>query len=107
MVKLRELESNGVIKKCDKWYSLARKLDVSAYELSLYVSFQAKRMTDKLSKLPFVKTVVLFGGVAQKRANEFSDLDMTIVVDKPLEKAKTEIIPKILELGIVCISHND
>ncbi len=96
--KLRELESKGVIKKDGKWYSLAHKLDVSTYELSLYMRFQAKRMSDKLSKLPIVKTIVLFGSVTQKRANELSDLDMIIVVDKPLEKAKAKIMPKILEL---------
>jgi len=97
-VKLRELESRGVIKKSGRWYGLAKKLNFSAYELSLYMNFQAKRMTDTLAKLPFVKAIFLFGGVAQKRANEFSDLDMIIVVDGPIEKVRKKVMSKISEL---------
>jgi predicted nucleotidyltransferase len=46
----------------------------------------------------FVKAIFLFGGVAQKRANEFSDLDMIIVVDEPIEKVKKKVMSKISEL---------
>jgi predicted nucleotidyltransferase len=97
-VKLRELGSEGVIKKGGRWYGLAKKPDFSPYELSFYMNFQAKRMANKLAKLPFVKAIVLFGGVAQKRANELSDLDMIIVVDGPVEKARKKIMSKISEL---------
>ncbi|MGQ9641777.1 MAG: nucleotidyltransferase domain-containing protein [Candidatus Bathycorpusculaceae bacterium] len=96
--KLGELESKGVIKKSGKWYSLAHTLDVTAYELSLFMGFQAKRMADELAKLPFVETIVLFGGVVQKRANALSDLDLIIVVDEPFEEAKKKVLLKISEL---------
>jgi hypothetical protein len=36
-VKLRELEGKRVIKKDGRWYGLAKKLDFSAYELTLYM----------------------------------------------------------------------
>jgi predicted nucleotidyltransferase len=97
-VKLEELESEGVVKKSGRWYGLAGRLDVPAYELSLYMSFQAKRMADELAKLPFVKMIVLFGGVAQKKANELSDLDIIIVASEPIEKVKMEITPEISKL---------
>lgn len=97
-VKLRELESAGIIKKSGRWYGLAKKLNFSAYELSLYMNFQAKRMAREIAKLPFVKAIFLFGGVAQKRANELSDLDMIIVVDGPVEKVKKKVMSKISEL---------
>jgi predicted nucleotidyltransferase len=97
-VKLEELESKGVIEKNGRWYGLSGRLDVSAYELSLYMSFQARRMADELAKLPFVKMVVLFGGVAQKRADALSDLDMIIVVSEPVEKVKVDFMPLISKL---------
>lgn len=97
-VKLRELESAGIVKKSGRWYWLAKKLNFSAYELSLYMNFQAKRMADELAKLPFVRAIFLFGGVAQKRADELSDLDMIIVVDGPIEKVKRKVVSKISEL---------
>lgn len=96
--KLRELESKGVIRKSNKLYSLAYKLDFPAYELSLFMGFQAKRMAYELAKLPFVKAIVLFGGVAQKRANELSDLDMIIVVDESIEETIKKVLSKISEL---------
>lgn len=99
-VKLKELESKGVIEKNGRWYSLSGRLGVSAYELSLYMSFQARRMADKLAKLAFVRIIVLFGGVAQKKANELSDLDMIIVVSEPIEKVKMEVTSEILKLEL-------
>lgn len=97
-VKLEELESMGVVKKSGRWYGLVCRLDVSVYELSLYRIFQAKRMAGELAKLPFVQMIVLFGGVAQKKADELSDLDMIIVVGKPFERAKMEILLEISKL---------
>ena len=97
-IKLEELESGGVVDRSGRWYGLCGKLDVSAYELSLYMSFQARRMADELAKLPFVRMVVLFGGVAQKKANEFSDLDMIIVVGESVDRAKTEVMSEISKL---------
>lgn len=96
--KLKDLESRGVVEKDDRWYGLTGELEVSAYELSLYMNFQAKRMADELAKLHSVKAIILFGGVAQKNAHEYSDLDMIIIVSEPLEKVKGEIMSKISEL---------
>ena len=97
-IKLKELIGEGVVEKRGKWYGLGEDLDVSAYELSLYMSFQAKRMAGELVKLSFVGAIILFGGVAQKKAHEYSDLDMIIVVSEPVDKVKMEVISKISEL---------
>lgn len=97
-IKLKKLESEGVIRKDGKWYCLKGELTVSPYELSLYMSFQAKRMAAELAKFPFIKAIILFGGAAQKKASEYSDLDMIIVVSEPVSRVKEEIITKISEL---------
>jgi predicted nucleotidyltransferase len=97
-IKLRELEGIGVIEKKGKWYGLSGKLAISAYELSLYMSFQAKRMATDLAQLHFVKAIVLFGSVAQHHAHEHSDLDMIIVVSEPVDKVKKEVTSEISKL---------
>jgi len=97
-IKLEELEGGGVVEKSGKWYGLSGELGVSAHELSLYMSFQAKRMADELAKLHFVKVIILFGGVAQKNAHEYSDLDMIIVVSEPVDKVKKEVVSEISKL---------
>jgi len=97
-IKLEELEGGGVVEKRGKWYGLSGQLDVSAYELSLYMIFQAKRMAAELAKLPFVRAIILFGGVAQKNAHEYSDLDMIIVVSESVDKVKKEVISEISKL---------
>lgn len=97
-IKLEELIDKGIVKKDGRWYSSVR-LEVSSYELSLFMLFQARRIAGELAKLSYVKMIILFGGVAQKRVDEFSDLDMIIVVDNGLsERAKMEIRPKISRL---------
>jgi len=93
--KIRELIGKGVVKKEGKWYNLSGGLDVSAYELSLYLRLQASRMAVELGKLSSVRAVVLFGGVAQRSAHEYSDLDMIIVVNGSLEKVKREVLSEI------------
>ena len=97
-IKLKELEGRGVVERCGKWYGLSGELVVSAYELSLYMNFQAKRMASELAESRFVRAIILFGGVAQKNAHEYSDLDMIIVVSEPVEKVREEIVSKISEL---------
>ncbi len=97
-IKLKELEGRGVIEKNGKWYGLSGKLTISAYELSLYMSFQAKRMAANLARLHFVRAIVLFGSVAQHLAHEYSDLDMIIVVSKPVDKVKKEVTSEISKL---------
>jgi predicted nucleotidyltransferase len=99
-IKLEELEGGGVVEKSGKWYGLSGELYVSAYELSLYMSLQAKRMAGELAKLPFVRAIILFGGVAQKKAHEYSDLDMIIVVSESVDKVKTEVISEISKLEL-------
>lgn len=97
-IKLKELEGGGVVEKDGKWYGLSGELGVSAYELSLYMRLQAKRMAGELAKLHFVRAIVLFGGVAQKKAREYSDLDMIIVVGEAVDRVKKEVVSKISRL---------
>lgn len=97
-VKLRELESGGVVERDGKWYGLSGELDVSAYELSLYLRSQAKRMAGEIAKLHFVVAIVLFGGVAQKNAWELSDLDMIIVVSGLVDKVREQVMSAISKL---------
>lgn len=97
-VKLEELGGRGVVEKSGKWYGLREKLTVSAYELSLHMRSVAKRVSNELAELPFVGAVVLFGGVAQNNAHEYSDLDMIIVVSESVDKVKKEVISEISRL---------
>jgi predicted nucleotidyltransferase len=97
-VKLRALIDGGIVKKSGKWYTLSKELDFSPYELSLYMSYQAKQMADELGKLPFVRAIILFGGVAQKNAQEYSDLDMIIVVDESEDDVGKKLISEISKL---------
>jgi len=87
-VKLRRLEGEGIVERDGKWYSISGDLNVSPYELSLYLRFQAERIADELAKLDFIAAIILFGGVAQGRAWELSDLDMIIVVDGPVDRLR-------------------
>lgn len=97
-IKLKELEGRGVIEKNGKWYGLSEKLAISTYELSLYMSFQAKRMATEFAQLHFVNAIILFGSVPQRLAQEHSDLDMIIVVSEPVDKVKKEVESEISKL---------
>ena len=97
-IKLGELEGQGVVEKNGKWYGLKQETSVSAYELSLYMISQAKQMASELANLRFVRTVILFGSVAQRNAGEYSDLDMIIVVSEPVDRVKKEVILEISRL---------
>jgi predicted nucleotidyltransferase len=97
-MKLEELERGGVVKKNGRWYGLGGKLAISAYELSLYMRFQAKRMAAEFAKLRFVRMIVLFGSVVQNSAHEYSDLDVIIVVSKPVDKVRKDVISEISRL---------
>jgi predicted nucleotidyltransferase len=97
-VKLGELEAEGVVEKKGKWYSLKQETKVTAYEISLYMSSQAKQMAEELANLRFVRAVFLFGSVAQKKTSEYSDLDMIIVVNEPYDKVKKAIMPTVSRL---------
>jgi len=59
---------------------------------------QAKQMASELANLRFVRTVILFGSVAQRNAGEYSDLDMIIVVSEPVDRVKKEVILEISRL---------
>jgi predicted nucleotidyltransferase len=98
VIKLGELEGEGVVEKSGKWYGLKQETSVSAYELSLYMISQAKQMASELANLRFVRTVILFGSVAQRNAGEYSDLDMIIVVSEPVDRVKKEVILEISRL---------
>lgn len=99
-IKLSELQNEGLINKEEKWYCLKEELPVFPYELSLYLSFQAKRIGNNLAQLHFVQAIILFGGVAKKNAHEYSDLDMIIVVGEPVDKVREELLAKISELEL-------
>jgi len=94
-IKLKELEGVGVVEKRGKWYGLSEELNVSAYELSLYMRFQARRMAGELAKLHFVRAIILFGGVAQNNAHKYSDLDVIIVVGELDDRVKREVFSEI------------
>lgn len=94
-IKLKELEGVGVVEKRGKWYGLSEELNVSAYELSLYMRFQARRMAGELAKLRFVRAIILFGGVAQNNAHKYSDLDVIIVVGELDDRVKREVLSEI------------
>lgn len=97
-VKLGELEGEGVVEKRGKWYGLKQEIKVSTCELSWYMISQAKQMVSELANLRFVRAVILFGSVAQKKASEYSDLDMMIVVDEPYDRVKKGIMSSISRL---------
>ncbi len=97
-IKLRELEGRGIVRRRGRWYGLGGELDISPYELSLFMRFQATRMAGELSELLFVKAIFLFGGVAQNRGYEYSDLDMIIVVSEPVDMLKREVASEISRL---------
>ncbi len=97
-IKLEELQRQAVVEKNGKWYGRRGDLVISAYELSLFMISQARRMADELAKLRFVRAIILFGSVARRNADEYSDLDMMIVVSKPVHRAKKMVLSKISEL---------
>ena len=97
-IKLEELEADGIIKRSGRWYGLSGRLDVSAYELSLYMRSQARQIARELARLRTVRAVILYGGVAQNNANEYSDLDMIIAVSASSPGAKREVISAISRL---------
>jgi len=97
-VKLGELGGEGVVEKRGKWYGLKHEIKVSTCELSWYMISQAKQMVRGLANLHFVRAVILFGSVAQKKASEYSDLDLMIVVDEPYDGVKKGIMSSISRL---------
>jgi predicted nucleotidyltransferase len=96
-VRLKELENGGVIKKDGGWYGLTDQPMASGYELSLYMLSQARRLADQLVQLRPVQAVILFGSVPRRDAHQYSDLDMLIVVDHDVEKARRQVASKISE----------
>ena len=97
-IKIRELENGNVLERNGKWYGLKSDFIVSPFELSLYTISQARHLGSELSRLHSVQTIILFGSVPKKDANEYSDLDLIIVVEEDVGKAKERVISKISEL---------
>jgi predicted nucleotidyltransferase len=91
-VKLGELEAEGVLEKRGRWYGLKQETKVATYEMSLYMSSQARKMAEELANLRFVRAVFLFGSVAQRKPSEYSDLDMIIVVEGEYDKVRKGIM---------------
>lgn len=99
-LKLRESEAQGIAKKAGRWYGLTKELKPHPYELSLYLVSQAERMAQELAQLNFIRMIILFGGVAKKTAHQQSDIDMMIIVNKPVDKTKKILDEKISELEL-------
>lgn len=91
-VKLGELENVRLVEKEGRWYSLRGEPRFHGYELSLYMVLQGEKIAAELAELPFVKMITLFGSVAQKKAVEYSDLDMIIVLDRRVEGVRDEVL---------------
>ena len=99
-LKLKELGEQGIVEKAGRWYGLTKELKPHPYELSLYLGSQAERMARELAQLNFIQMIILFGGVAKKTAHQHSDIDMMMIVDKPIDKAKKILDEKISELEL-------
>jgi len=97
-IKLEELQRQAVLQKDGKWYGPREESVLSAYELSLYMISQGRRMADELAKLHFVRAIILFGSVARKNADRYSDLDMIILVSKRVDRVKKRVLSEISEL---------
>ena len=97
-IKLKELEDRKVLEKDGKWYGLVGNFTVSAYELSLYMTSQARRLARQLAQLHSIQVIILFGSVPKKEAHEYSDLDMLIVVDEDVKRVREKVAMKIFEL---------
>lgn len=99
-LKLKESEAQEITEKAGRWYGLTKELKPHPYELSLYLSSQAERMAQELAQLNFIRMIILFGGVAKKTAHQQSDIDMMIIVNKPVDKTKKILDEKISELEL-------
>lgn len=94
-VKLKELESGGVLEKDRKWYGLIDQHTAFPYELSLYMLSQARHLARQLAQLHAVRVIILFGSVPRGVAHEYSDLDVLIVVDQDVESVRRQVASKI------------
>ena len=99
-IKLKELEGRGLIEKSGRYYGLVGELEVSPYELALYMRLQARRMADDLAKLRPVEAVILFGGAARKAVHEDSDLDMIIVLNEPINGMRRAVLSEISRMEL-------
>jgi len=97
-LKLKESEAQGIIERAGRWYGLTKEPTPHPYELSLYLDSQAERMAQELAKLNFIQMMILFGGVAKRTADQHSDIDMMIIVNKPLDMTRRIVDAKISEL---------
>ncbi len=100
-VKLHKLVADGSIVKHGKWYRAGEGAKVPAYELSLFMRVQAQRISAELGKLPLVGLVVLFGSVAQRKAEQYSDIDLLIVVADTGEKTRGMVVNELRRLESV------
>jgi predicted nucleotidyltransferase len=96
-LKLKELKSEGVLKKYGKWYGLIDEHTASPCELSPYMLSQARHLAPQLAQLRAVRIIILFGSVPRVEAQEYSDLDMLIVVEQDVENVRRRVASKISE----------
>ena len=97
-IKLRELVADGSIVKDGRWYRTGEGAKAPAYELSLFMRGQAQRIAAELGKLPLVELVVLFGSVAQRKAEQYSDIDLLIVMADTSEKSRGMVVDELRRL---------
>lgn len=97
-IKLHELFADGSIVKDGRWYGTGEWVKVPAYELSLFMRGQAQRIAAELGRLPLVELVVLFGSVAQRKAEQYSDIDLLIVVADTSEKSRGMVVDELRRL---------
>ena len=97
-IKLHELVADGSIVKDGRWYRTGEGAKASAYELSLFMQGQSQRIAADLGKLSQVELVVLFGSVAQRKAEQYSDIDLLIVVADIGEKSRGMVVDELRRL---------
>jgi len=97
-IKLHELVADCSIVKDGRWYRTGERAKASAYELSLFMQGQSQRIAAELGKLSPVEFVVLFGSVAQRKAEQYSDIDLLIVVADTGEKSRGMVVDELRRL---------
>jgi len=99
--KLKEMMSAGLITMDGRFYTLTQEgkekfRGIDGYAYPLFLLEKAHLFSKKISEVPVVEGVILFGSLAQGRGGVNSDLDLLIVIHdgaytKGLENALKEL----------------
>ena len=95
--KLGELVEASIIRKTGRWYGLVEPLNVSGYELNLFLRSQVKKIAIELAEEDSIEAVILYGSIAREIAHEYSDIDLIIVMGG-LDEGKEKILERIPRL---------